>query len=117
MIFIAIFELMLVAAFVLACALAMVALLFGVYRCYKADWRNGILLLFSSGLLSAALYCIPHLEYYVMYGIRSKVVLLTRWGVAAAAASILISLLVHNRSKWNVVAGSIVAMLLLSLAW
>lgn len=117
MIFIALFEALLVGAFLLASGLALMSVVFGVRRLSKSDWRDGSILLGSAALLIFSLCCIPHLEHYVMYGIRSKVIFLTRTGDAMAGAALLISFFVRNRAKWCVFAGSLVAMFLMSFAW
>jgi hypothetical protein len=104
-----------IGAFCLAISLVIVTGVLGVLRLSDRDWRDGILLLISGMSLGGSLCCLPHLGHYVMYGIQSKVILLTRIGDGTALLALLISLTIHGRAKWSGLAASVIVLGLIEL--
>jgi hypothetical protein len=103
------------AAYVVACFTALAAAAFGIIRLRAGRRRDGATLLVAVVLLIASLYCIPHLSYYVEYGIRSKVIAPNRLGNEAAAASLVVALFTCGKEKWLVATGCLLCLMLLAI--
>jgi hypothetical protein len=109
--------LLLYGSFLFACALEAITVVLAVVKLWKRDARNGFLLFVTATALFISLWSLPKLEYYVGYGIRSKVLLYRQTVPWILVAAVIPSVFVRGKAKWPpLVAVTIVGVLLFFLS-